>query len=429
MSDNPPAPDGATNNNTPGSTNPGRGGRGRSRNRGRGNRGNRQRSGRSDGERNATPQTFFGNTDGMKGNVFQCHGETTNKQQFLKTVGVLDEHINKTFSYPQDIASVCKDFSLLALTQPANLTRKEYDEDMGKKMIWETNMKSYIKRTEMMESNVRAIYAIVWGQCSPMMQSKLESLDNYTKKNQECDCLWLLKEIQGITHRFEGTRDVFISIDDAWSNYYNYRQDGNQSLHEYLKDFQSLVQVLEHYGASIGSEKPYVKAITERITAENPNIDPASEEFKKKAATAARHRSIATAFLKRADRRRYGALWSELENSYTRGQDHYPVDLTNAYNVLLNYRAAPTPAPAPRQNRREGQAEELSGASFLQNKEKELSYYRGPPQPMPGTDGIMHDDVKCYNCNFKGHYANDCQNSPNWYTSKLISKSFLCYFS
>jgi hypothetical protein len=27
---------------------------------------------------------------------------------------------------------------------------------------------------------------------------------------------------------------------------------------------------------------------------------------------------------------------------------------------------------------------------------------------MPGTDGIMHDDVKCYNCNFKGHYANDC---------------------
>jgi hypothetical protein len=33
--------------------------------------------------------TFKGNTDGMKGNVFQCHGEHTDKQQFIKTVGVL----------------------------------------------------------------------------------------------------------------------------------------------------------------------------------------------------------------------------------------------------------------------------------------------------------------------------------------------------
>jgi hypothetical protein len=187
---------------------------------------------------------------------------------------------------------------------------------MGRKMIWETNMKSYIKRTEMMESNVRAIYAIVWGQCSPMMQSKLESLDNYTNENQECDCLWLLKEIQGITHRFEGTRDVFISIDDAWSKYYTFRQDGNQSLHEYLKDFQSLVQVLEHYGASIGTESPYIEAIKDRVAAKNPSINPTSEEFRKKAVTAARHQSIATTFLKRADQRRYGALWSELENSY-----------------------------------------------------------------------------------------------------------------
>jgi hypothetical protein len=308
----------------------GRGGRGQGRSSGRGRSKLRSNgNARAAGTKPATT-TFLGNTDGMKGNVFQCHGETTNKQQYLKTVGVLEEHINKTFSYPQDIASVCKTFSLLLLTQPKNLTKEEYENDMGKRMIWETTMKSYIKRTELMESNVRAIYAIVWGQCSPMMQSKLESLDDYTSKNQDCDCIWLLKEIQGITHRFEGTRDVFISIDDAWSNYYNFRQDGKQSLHEYLKDFQSLVQVLEHYGASIGTESPYVEAVKGRVTIENPGLDPNSPAFRRKATTAARHRSIATAFLKRANQRLYGGLWSELENNYTRGQDQYPVDLTSA---------------------------------------------------------------------------------------------------
>jgi hypothetical protein len=178
---------------------------------------------------------------------------------------VLEEHINKTFSYPQDIASICRTFELVALMQPANLTKEEYEEDMGKCMIWQTSMKSYIKRTYMMESNIRGIYAIVWGQCSPTMQSKLESLDNYATKSNECDCIWLLKEIQGITHCFEGTRCVFISLDDAWSNYFAYYQGGSQPLHDYLKDFQSLVQVLEHYGAPIGTAGPFLDSVRARV--------------------------------------------------------------------------------------------------------------------------------------------------------------------
>jgi hypothetical protein len=105
-------------------------------------------------------------------------------------------------------------------------------------------MKAYMRRTERMESNLSAIYAIVWGQSSPMMQSKLESLDECEARSTDCDCVWLLKEIQGITHRFEGTRNV--SFDDAWCNYYSYHQGAQQSLHEYPKEYQSLVQVLVH---------------------------------------------------------------------------------------------------------------------------------------------------------------------------------------
>jgi hypothetical protein len=140
----------------------------------------------------------------MKGNVFQCHRESTNKQQLLKSVRVLDEHINKTFAYPQDITSICRTFEVVKPTQPPNLTKEDDDGDMDKRMIWQTYIKSYMKRTDMIKSNIREIYAILWGQCSPMMQSKLASLDDYDKKSNECGCIWLLKEIQGITHRFEG---------------------------------------------------------------------------------------------------------------------------------------------------------------------------------------------------------------------------------
>jgi hypothetical protein len=195
---------------------PGRGRRGqgrKGRSRGRGGRyGSRNNNTRNT---NTMVQDFKGNTDGMKGNVFQCHGENTNKQQFLKTIGVLDEHINKTFTYPQDIASICKTFTIMPLVQPANLTKQEYEGDMGKKMIWKMLMKTYMKRIDMLESNQRSIYAIVWGQFSPMMQSKLESLDSYESKSNRCDCIWLLQESRAITHCFEGTCIAFISLDDA----------------------------------------------------------------------------------------------------------------------------------------------------------------------------------------------------------------------
>jgi hypothetical protein len=176
---------------------------------------------------------------------------------------------------------------------------------MGKKMMWETSMKTYMKRKDLLESSTRAIYAIVWGQCSPMMQSKLESLDDFNLKSTECDCVWLLKEFQGITHRFEGTRNIFISLDNAWGNYYAYRQ-GNQTLHEYLKAFQALVQVLEHYGAALGAETPYQESVQDRIKAESPGLSDA--EYSKKSAAAAKKKLVAVGFLKRADRKRYGGL-------------------------------------------------------------------------------------------------------------------------
>ena len=105
----------------------------------------------------------------MKGNVFQCHGESVNRQQFLKTVGVLEEYVNKTFTYSQDVASVCKSFTVDTLTQPSNLSKDDYEKDMGMRMIWETGMKTYMKRLDKQESNLRSIYAVVWGQCSPLM--------------------------------------------------------------------------------------------------------------------------------------------------------------------------------------------------------------------------------------------------------------------
>jgi hypothetical protein len=261
-------------------------------------------------------------------------------------------------------------------------------------MIWETSMKTYMKRVDLLESNNRAIYTIDWGQCSPMMQSKVESLDAFESKSSTCDCIWLLKEIQGITHRFEGTRNVFISLDDAWSNYYcGCRQEHKQTLHEYLKDFQGLVQVLEHYGAALGAEGPYQDSVKAQVRKDKPGLTTA--EYNKRAVVAAKQKYVAIGFLKRADRKRYGGLWSDLENQFTQGTDDYPSNLTGAYNLLLDYTAPPSQQYGRRKNRAE--EEEISGITFLQSS-----------APVPGTNGATHERIKCYNYQNTGHYASTC---------------------
>ena len=55
------------------------------------------------------------------------------------------------------------------------------------------------------------------------------------------------------------------------------------------------------------------------------------------------NRAVATQFMFGADRRLYGAMWINLQNNFSLGLNQYPTDLTEAYNMLLNYVPPPKP--------------------------------------------------------------------------------------
>jgi hypothetical protein len=329
----------------------------------------------------------------MKGNVFQCHGETKDKQQFQKTLAVLAIHINKSFKESADVASVCESFTTNVLVRPPTPTDEEL-KDLGAKLEWENDMTYFSKRKTIMANNLRGIHGIVWGQCSLMMRSKVESMDHYREKNLKCDCIWLLKAIQAITHRFEGKREFYMSIHAAYNNYYAYRQGGDRPLHEYLKDYQSLIQVLEHYGAKLGAEGPDIASITSKIKEKEPKLPP--EKLHQRALQAAKQRFVAVGFIRHSCRRRYGGLVNELENNFTRGVDQFPDDLTGAHSLLLNYKAPPAPQQRLTSDDQKDEPE-ASGVTLLQNAPS-----------TPGRDGRKFDEIKYYHRNTMGHYANSC---------------------
>jgi len=156
----------------------------------------------------------------MNGHVFQCFNERDDKKQFAKTVESLGEYIAKNLKFPGNLAPLTRDLTLPFIPRPQHLDDDERDPLTI--AIWKKNVDSYCVRVDYLESNLKTVFAVIYGQCSELMKAKLKSLDNFEEKEHACDCVWILKAIKVITYQFEGQRFPYLSLDDARTNYYTF---------------------------------------------------------------------------------------------------------------------------------------------------------------------------------------------------------------
>ena len=88
-----------------------------------------------------------------------------------------------------------------------------------------------------------------------------------------------------------------LSLDDAKTAYYGYVQPKEKSLTDYLRHFQSLLEVLEHYNVSIGEDnyfldKAGVLMDDEEPDLTEPNYAEMPAKYNAKKTCVARNRSI-----------------------------------------------------------------------------------------------------------------------------------------
>ena len=320
----------------------------------------------------------------MNGHVFQVFHECNDKRQFTRTLEALEEHFAKTFKHAGDMVVLTRDLKNPSVQEPADLPDEETSR--LKIAIFEKQVAAYVTRCEILKSNLQAAYAIIWGQCSEAMKAKLQGLEKYETSRLACDCAWLLTQIKGIRHKFEEKRYGYASLNDAYTNFYLHRQQPDEPLSDYLHQFKENIDVLEHYGGSVGVDKGSQDLIVKYL---DPDVITTSETKKRMS----RDRALAIQFLKGADKKRFGNLLIELENQFTRGTDQYPVDVTAAYGMLVSYRG-----PRQPQNQQQGQSSTSNGLQFAQTT----------TAPVPGLDGILHEAIICFHCQGPGHYASQC---------------------
>jgi hypothetical protein len=277
---------------------------------------------------------FEGRCPDLKGFTFDC-AEGRHADSYNLSIKELALYVGRIFTYSADLKWTIEHEKLFVAPKPENIDIAKINATY--KRIWEKRVEEYVKRDIRLTENCEKLYSLILGQFTEYMKSKLESLLDYDVFNEAVDVVALIKTIKGLTYQFESQRYHSQALHKAICRFYRFYQTKDMSNAMFLENFQTLVSVVEDYGGTIGTGLKEAKA---ELIKEGIDVDNASDASKGKAMETAKNRYLAMAMLTAADVARYSHLLEDLDNDYTKGNDNYPCTVTEAYNLIINYRQA-----------------------------------------------------------------------------------------
>lgn len=305
------------------------------------------------------------------------------------------------------------DFNLLKPTAPPG------QMDDIDKMILQQEVIDFVKRRKLYYENRDKIFTITWGQCSEALQAKLKGTKAFRTYNPIKCPISLLKDIKQVSLKFENVTFKAFAIYDAKMALAGFFQSKHDTLHEYYMKFKDLIDAMEHYGAEIGTDLGLVRDAAERDGKKDADqmthTYPDYEKYK----AISREQYLAVCFLKGADRAKYGSLVLELENDYTKGTNHIPTTVADAYELLnrikLPQRNPRNPINGQGENRG-GKGNDTNTGSTADTEVHGVVFVNKNGKP-------ISKDVSCFACG-GNHYKGDpaCPKSTSARRSFLVVK-------
>ena len=378
--------------------------------------------------------SFIGTSTNMNGHVFQLQSEGPKKGQFKDTIDALK--VLSSTEFKKDIAYLEPIFKKLEkpfvprpikpsptiVKDQTTGTETKIPPDEVEVDIYRERIRSYIVTEGRLQNTTRALYNIVWGQCSRLLQNKLKAKKDFNTVDDNGDVVNLLKEIRKISHQAEDSVCVYDALDEVLRRFYTYTQLPEEDNATHLTKFREYVDVLEHFEVNMFKD-PCLIEYEKELDKKYGKTEDTKENLEKRA----RNKQLGTCFLRRSNMRQYSALMRSLRDQFLHGFDVYPKTVEEAYTILQNHSSGrkakenPTPSanhkagtqPKPKPTPSSIPRDELrSGTQHAQKRNdpptKEKPSSNASDEAVAGKDGNINPSVPCYNCGKQGHYANNC---------------------
>jgi hypothetical protein len=149
---------------------------------------------------------FEGKCEGLlRGAIYDC-SDAKEADVFVKTTKDIAAYAGCTMKFGGDMRNAIKTLEPPVFAIPDNMAVTE---------LWEDSVKQLRKRISYLDENIRTLYALVWGQCTDILQQKLESTEGFTNVWQEGQGIRLLKMIKNNTNSFQSQKYPGQSLFDA----------------------------------------------------------------------------------------------------------------------------------------------------------------------------------------------------------------------
>jgi len=328
---------------------------------------------------------FKGETPDLEGFYFDC---TTRKQteECNKTLRKIATYVGKEWRNGDLLKYVVEHLERPQLMEPEDVNENASRAEQFK---WQERFKRFLEKEEAVESGIKKLYSLIWGQCTEVMRNELKASPDFKATQKTEDAIKLIQSIRGITFSFRDQKYVPGSIWKAYTSVFNQRQREDQDPQDHLERFNDLIEVLKNYGVSIGEDEALIQhdeiftSLSEAQQEEPENIQAAKER--------AKQQFLGYGLLISADKKRYGDLITHLDNSFVLGDDKYPRSVNEAYNQLMHYNKQ-------KMKEKKNETKSSNGLSFATNTNKKGK----------GNKGII-----CHECKEPGHIRPDCPRLKN----------------
>ena len=198
-----------------------------------------------------TSNKFKGNCADLDGHIFDC-SDYKQADTYVHTHKHIAEYIGVEYKSEGDIHASIIGGTKIAIPLPIHpifsqgYPMNPIPEDKDREYMHREILSMAVKQEYLLYANLQKAYALVLGQCTELLQSKLKQHADWAMLQCNQDVLSLLKVIKGICYKFEDQKYAPLALNNAKHALFNLQQ-GDMSCSNYLEWFHNLMDVVTTY--------------------------------------------------------------------------------------------------------------------------------------------------------------------------------------